>query len=757
MISRIHMRPARRRTLPLLATFWLIGLNAGALERAWAQGDLDAPARALIDRLTADHAAVMVVIQKKAGEREQVLFAELEARDRELRARQAVLRRESAARVAIVAELTSVTSALEISNRARHEAIAQLAARDRQFEAEIGEYRRQMASLASSPDPRKRQALQQYADGDRDRAFPVLVDLQRAATRARELGDAERARADAAGWTEVATLGLDRLDRGEATAAEVIPLFEEAQRIDPGQDRGWLQLARLYQTTARWEDSMRAAQQAFERASDDAVKAASLLEIGTVLAERGDLAGARTRYEQALALMPPINRSGAGGTTQRNTVMVIEYLASIDRQAGDVAAATRRLEEVLFYRRGLASVNPSSDQAQRDLAGSLNNLADLRASAGDAKAAIEYLEEAAVIARAGVARAPSSATVQELLLTTLLNLGDVLREAGDAAAARPRLEEALAIARRLAAADPGNTEVQQTIERVLLDLGGVLRELGESAASRERLSESVDIARRLALAAPSSAVARSDLGVAIFAYGLGLLHGKDLAGARPQFEEALAVLQPPALPANARTWSRVADVLHRLIEIALRTSDMDAVRARLRERVAVSQQLRGTPLVAAPLDEARQLTNLAERLRSEGHTDAAIRGFETSLSITRQVTAGDPASVEARRLTSFILGRLGDVVATSGDAARARPLLEESIAIHEDLPPIEKPDASVLRNILLAHGGLARMGLTDHWLDALLIAEDMKARGMLAPDDLGIIDYIREQIGPLEWKLVIPK
>ena len=174
----------------------------------------DADSRALVQRLTLDRATTIVVLQKKADEREQELFEELERRNRALRSREAALRREVADRAAAVAELAGVTRELASVNSARQDAVDQLAVRDRQFAAEIDEYRRQVASIASSPDPRKREALQHYADGDRSGGFLALVDIQRAETKA-----------VAAGWSELAALALDRMDRGEMTLEEVVRLY----------------------------------------------------------------------------------------------------------------------------------------------------------------------------------------------------------------------------------------------------------------------------------------------------------------------------------------------------------------------------------------------------------------------------------------------------------------------------------------------------------------------------------------------------
>src|SRR5436305_10404760 len=115
--------------------------------------DREAENRALVQRLVLDRAAAVAAVQRVADEREERLFAELGKKDRSLRL-------EQRTRVAAQAELAEVTAA-------RQRLVDEIASRDRQFAAEIAEYRRQAASIADSPDPRRREALRRDAEGER--------------------------------------------------------------------------------------------------------------------------------------------------------------------------------------------------------------------------------------------------------------------------------------------------------------------------------------------------------------------------------------------------------------------------------------------------------------------------------------------------------------------------------------------------------------------------------------------------------------
>jgi tetratricopeptide (TPR) repeat protein len=305
--------------------------------------DRAAENRALVQRLVLDRAAAIASVQRIADEREEQLFAELTAKDRRLRAEQST-RKEAQAELAVV-------------TAERQRLVDEIAARDRQFAAEIEEYRRQIASIADSPDPRKREALKRYAEGDRAGGFDALVSIQMAETKA-----------VAAGWREIAALAQDRKDRGEMETSEVIPLYERAQSMDPDYAWGWIELRRLYQEAGQLPDARRAAEQALVRAQGDRDRSAAETELGSVLVASGDLSGARARFGESLKIderLAAANPSSAAA--QRDLSVSVNKLGDVLVASGDLSGARARFEESLKISERLAAANPSSADAQRDL------------------------------------------------------------------------------------------------------------------------------------------------------------------------------------------------------------------------------------------------------------------------------------------------------------------------------------------------------------------------------------------------------
>jgi hypothetical protein len=169
------------RTLAVLLALIASSVLPAASHGQVSPPDLAAENRALVQRLVLDRAAAIASVKHIANEREEQLLHDLAAKERHLRAEQRT-RKEAQA------ELAEVTAE-------RQHLVDEIAARDRQFAAEIEEYRRQVASIADSPDPRKREALKRYAEGDRAGGFGALVAIQKAETKA-----------VAAGWREIAAL-----------------------------------------------------------------------------------------------------------------------------------------------------------------------------------------------------------------------------------------------------------------------------------------------------------------------------------------------------------------------------------------------------------------------------------------------------------------------------------------------------------------------------------------------------------------------
>jgi tetratricopeptide (TPR) repeat protein len=225
----------------LLTALVLLAVIGGLPATASA---LDAGGRALVDQLVFERAASIVALQHRADDDQTQLMLKLSDRDRALRATLAKTKIARQARAAAAAELTKVTDE-------RRNLTDQIAAKDGQFAAEIGEYRRQIASIAASPDPRKRAALARYAAGDRKGAMVVLEAIQTAETASL-----------AAGWKEVAGDALAQYRRGELSRDDAIAIVGRAAQVSDTDAALWTQLATLLTEAGRADEAVAATRKA---------------------------------------------------------------------------------------------------------------------------------------------------------------------------------------------------------------------------------------------------------------------------------------------------------------------------------------------------------------------------------------------------------------------------------------------------------------------------------------------------------------
>jgi tetratricopeptide (TPR) repeat protein len=256
--------------------------------------------------------------------------------------------------------------------------------------------------------------------------------------------------------------------------------FAKAMALDP-TDRdsrlwfAWLsvELGQLAQA----EDAYAAFLKRSGDGVDDPKYAAALTGLGDIALRRGDLAGAKARYEQGLKIRERLARDESDAEAQRDLSVSYERLGDILGRAGDLAGAKARYEQGLNIFERLAR-DESDAQAQRDLSVSYIRLGDILARAGDlAGAKARYEQGLKIFER--LARDESDARAQRDLSVSYARLGDMLERTGDVKGAIGFYEKSLPIASRIARANPSNPELQN-------DLAITNRRLAELRAKAAR-------------------------------------------------------------------------------------------------------------------------------------------------------------------------------------------------------------------------------------------------------------------------------
>ncbi|HEX7942083.1 MAG TPA: hypothetical protein VF488_09775 [Gemmatimonadaceae bacterium] len=360
-----------------------------------AGGDLNADTRALVAQLTAERAITLAKERRLADAAQEELSRRLAAQDLARRAAEAKAAGNAAA-------LLQARKARDEIARQREELVAALEQRDRTLAAEVRAYREEVTKLAASPDPEKQKALQLFADGERTKALAVLDAIADARRAAHEKAVQNAVRiADAAERRPTAWLAMQAHDVGEVTLDQLVGRFEQLMQLDPTMTTDWIELARLYRVRGRLADARRAAEAAYQSVprSSERDRSAVLDELGGVVLEAGDLAGAKARFEEGLAILRKLAHDNPMSAQALSDVSLsLERLGDAAVRGGDLVGAKVRLEESLALRRKLAHDNPTSAQALRDV---IVSLIKLGKTTRDLKLLREALDLTQGLARSG--------------------------------------------------------------------------------------------------------------------------------------------------------------------------------------------------------------------------------------------------------------------------------------------------------------------------------------------------------------------
>jgi tetratricopeptide (TPR) repeat protein/tRNA A-37 threonylcarbamoyl transferase component Bud32 len=309
-----------------------------------------------------------------------------------------------------------------------------------------------------------------------------------------------------------------RIDLAESAAAGALADFKRQQTAAArAATRGTAQGARLLVAQARLAEcsarrnlgqadaaltACEAGRRLYADAGDRSGVAEALTHAANVLYDRGDLAGAEQRDQQALATYRELgNRGGEAGA--------LNNIAVILKSQGQIEQARQLYEQVLGLTREIGS---RSGEAY-----ALNNLAAVLLRHGELAKARGLFEQSLKIRRELADRSGEAYALD--------NLGVVLRRQGELSAALARHGEALAIRR----------EIGQKIGEVasLNNQGSALLDRGDLASAQKCFEGSLEIAQKTG---NQSAAAN-----ALFGLGEVLVRQGQLDEAAKRHGEALAI------------------------------------------------------------------------------------------------------------------------------------------------------------------------------------------------------------------------
>lgn len=135
---------------------------------------------------------------------------------------------------------------------------------------------------------------------------------------------------------------------GEATAADVLALWDQSAALDPSDFWTHIYRARLARTLNRLDAALSAARAASDATTDRRERTAATDEIGDVLIARNDLEGALTNYREGLELRRALYAADRSNAERARDVAVsLQRTGMVSHLMGDNRIARRDWEEAL--------------------------------------------------------------------------------------------------------------------------------------------------------------------------------------------------------------------------------------------------------------------------------------------------------------------------------------------------------------------------------------------------------------------------
>jgi tetratricopeptide (TPR) repeat protein len=244
--------------------------------------------------------------------------------------------------------------------------------------------------------------------------------------------------------TEVAKSLLD------AASATFTKLPSERESVDATRSRIKLfsKLAETYRTFGDLAAALDAAQterrlaEPLAEASSDGARdlADSHSQIGAALQAQGNLTGARTEHEAALAtLEPDAAKNPSNSDLQHDLSDGHINLGDVQRDRGDLAGSQMNYKAGLAIIEQLAAKDPSKALWQNDLATAHGKVGDVLQEQGDLAAAIKEYRTSSAIRMNLATTDPTNAQWQEDLAVNHRRLSFALAAQGDLPGGSPRL------------------------------------------------------------------------------------------------------------------------------------------------------------------------------------------------------------------------------------------------------------------------------------------------------------------------------
>jgi tetratricopeptide (TPR) repeat protein len=446
----------------------------------------------------------------------------------------------------------------------------------------------------------------------------------------------------------------------------------------------------------------------------------SLGRVGNVLLGQNDAADALVQFRRALAIdEAQVARHPTDAMARQVLAGSHDDIGNADVALGDTKGALTEYRISKTLREALAAEDPADSARQNDLVSSQEEIGDALREEGDSAAGLDAYQVALVTTSKLAAADPSDTILQRDLSIVHGRIGDVRLERGDTAAALSEFQAGMTIDLTLTELDPTNADWQQILAQAHDSLGRTLKTQGDSAGALQEFRAELAITERLLARNPANATRQRDVSLAQEKIGNVLQARGDVKEALVAFRASLSLRETLANkdPTNIKRQRDLGYAHMKIGNVLL--EQQDAAGAEVEQQAFLQIAMKAAAKDPTNI-EMQWLLGLAHEMmgnvrHAQGDLPAALTEYRAEMDISQTLAARDPANAERARGVQVVHYKIGNVLFEKGDAAAALTEYRGCLAIAEAHATQDPNDVQAQADVAVCHQqvGNALLAMSD--------------------------------------------
>ena len=434
-------------------------------------------------------------------------------------------------------------------------------------------------------------------------------------------------------------------------------------------------------------------------------QAVSYSKLGDICRAEGDLAGARSYYEQNLELTKQLAEEAPALQNGRDLSISYNRMGEICQAQGNLAGARNYYVQCLELFKQLVEESPTL-QNRRGLAISYRRMGDICQAQGDLARARSYYQQDLELSKQLAEESPTLENRRGLSVSCD-RMGDICKARGDLVRARRYYEQDLELSKQLVEEGP-TLENRSGLAISYERMGDICKAQGDLAGARSYYQQYLELCEQMVEESPTLEN-RSGLAISHERMGDICQAQDDLAGARSYYEQALELFKQLAEESPTLENRRGLSIsCSKMGDICQAQGDLAGARSYYKQDLELSKQLAEE---SPTLENRKGLSISYERMgnicKAQGDFAGAQSYYEQALELFKQLAEESP-TLENRRGLAIGYERMGDICKVQSDLAGARSYYEQDLELSKQLAE-ESPTLENRKRLSISYGKMGEL------------------------------------------------